>query len=66
VDTIVQVKIMDVEDVEFRYMDLLTLSRLLRVVKAKKGIDVMGVVFGGMLGIDGEKGIVENRALGYV
>jgi len=47
-------------------MDLLTLSRLLRVVKAKKGIDVMGVVFGGMLGIDGEKGIVENRALGYV
>lgn len=47
-------------------MDLLTLSRLLRVVKAKKGIDVMGVVVGGMLGIDGEKGIVENRARGYV
>ena len=57
---------MDVEDVEFRYMDLLTLSRLLRVVKAKKGIDVMGVVVGGMLGIDDEKGIVENRARGYV
>jgi hypothetical protein len=66
VDTIVQVKIMDVGDVEFRYMDPLTLNRLLRVVKAKKGIDVMDVVVGGMLGIDGEKGIIENRARGYV
>jgi hypothetical protein len=65
VDTIVQVKIMDVEDVEFRYMDLLTLNHLLRVVKAKKGIDVVDEVVGGMLGIDGEMGIIENRARGY-
>ena len=57
---------MDVGDVEFRYMDPLTLNRLLRVVKAKKGIDVMDEVVGGMLGIDDEKGIVESRARGYV
>ena len=57
---------MDVEDVEFRYMDLLTLNRLLRVVKAKRGIDVMDVVVVDMVGIDDEKGIIENRARGYV
>jgi hypothetical protein len=65
VDIIVQVKIMDVGDVEFRYMDLLTLNRLLRVVKAKRGIDVMDEVVEGTVGIDGEKGIIENRARGY-
>jgi hypothetical protein len=65
VDTIAQVKIKDVEDVEFRYMDPLTLNRLLRVVKAKRGIDVMDEVVGGMLGIDGAKGTIENRARGY-
>jgi hypothetical protein len=65
VDTIVQVKIMDVGDVEFRYMDPLTLNRLLRVVKAKRGIDVMDEVVEGTVGIDGEKGIIENRARGY-
>ena len=56
---------MDVGDVEFRYMDLLTLNRLLRVVKAKRGIDVMDEVVEGTVGIDGEKGIIENRARGY-
>jgi len=66
VDTTVQVKIMDVGDVEFRYMDPLTLNRLLRVVKARKGIDVMDEVVEGMLDIGGEKGIIENRARGYV
>jgi len=57
---------MDVGDVEFRYMDPLTLNRLLRVVKARKGIDVMDEVVEGMLDIGGEKGIIENRARGYV
>jgi len=57
---------MDVGDVEFRYMDPLTLNRLLRVVEARKGIAVMDEVVGGMLDIDGEKGIIENRARGYV
>jgi len=57
---------MDVGDVEFRYMDPLTLNRLLRVVKARKGIDVMDEVVEGMLDIDGEKEIIENRARGYV
>lgn len=47
-------------------MDPLTLNRLLRVVKARKGIDVMDEVVEGMLDIGGEKGIIENRARGYV
>jgi len=57
---------MDVGDVEFRYMDPLTLNRLLRVVEARKEIDVMDEVVEGMLDIDGEKGIIENRARGCV
>ena len=57
---------MDVGDVEFRYMDPLTLNRLLRVVEARKEIDVMDEVVEGMLDIDGEKEIIENRARGYV
>lgn len=55
---------MDVVNVEFRYMDPLTL--LLLVVKAKKGIDVVDVVFEGMIDIDGVMGTIENRARGYV
>jgi hypothetical protein len=38
VGIVIQGKIMDVGDVEFRYMDLLTLDRLLREVKARIGI----------------------------
>ena len=57
---------MDVEDVEFRYMDPLIPNPLLRGVKARKGHDVMDVVVGGMLGIDDVKGTIENRARGYV
>jgi hypothetical protein len=66
VDIVIRGKIVDEGDVEFRYTDLLTPDRLLRVVKAKKGIGSVDEVFGGMVDIDDVKGIIESRAREYV